>query len=165
MLLGSVALHWWQPLHAGDAPDLQPAQRQEPLPAVQATVEEGPVMVQVEYEVGPADAPAFVAAMDEVGHLRRRNGAMRWRLFQDVAEPTHWSEAFVLGDWVEHRRLRARMTMADAALEARAVAYHRGRTAPCAATWSPAATTAAFCSTRRRRRRSAATREGGESAA
>ena len=97
------------------APDLQPAARQEPLPAVQATVEEGPVLVQIEFEVGAADAPAFVAAMDEVGHLRRRNGALRWRLFQDVAEPTHWSETFVLGDWIEHQRLRARMTMADAA--------------------------------------------------
>ena len=43
-------------------------------------------MVQIEYEVGPAHAPAFVAAMDEVGHLRRRNGAVRWRLFQDVAD-------------------------------------------------------------------------------
>ena len=130
MLLASVALHWWQPLHAGALPNLQPAQRQEPLPAVQATVEEGPVMVQIEFEIGPADAPAFVAAMDEVGNLRRRNGALRWRLFQDVAEPTHWSETFVLGDWIEHQRLRARMTVADAAVEARAVAYHRGRIAP-----------------------------------
>ena len=118
------------PLTAGEAPDLKPAERQEPLPTIQAAAEEGPVMVQIEYEVGPADAPAFVAAMDEVGHLRRRNGAVRWRLFQDVADGGHWTEVFVLGDWVEHRRLRRRMTMADAALEARAVAFHRGREAP-----------------------------------
>ena len=130
MLLASVALHWWQPLHAGENPNLQPATRQEPLPAVTATVEEGPVMVQIEYEVGPATAPAFVAAMDEVGHLRRRNGAIRWRLFQDVTQGEHWIETFVLGDWVEHQRLRRRMTVADVALEARAVAFHQGRSAP-----------------------------------
>jgi predicted MFS family arabinose efflux permease len=130
VLLGSVALHWRLPLGRGDAADLRPAPRQEPLPAVEATAEEGPVMVQVDYEVGPADAPAFVAAMDEVGHLRRRNGAIRWRLFQDVADGDRWTEVFVLGDWVEHRRLRRRMTRADAALEARAVAFHRGRGAP-----------------------------------
>ena len=67
-------------------------------------------MVQIEYEIGPADAPAFVAAMDEVGHLRRRNGALRWRLFQDLADGDRWIETFVLGDWVEHQRLRRRMT-------------------------------------------------------
>lgn len=130
MLLASVGLHWWQPLHAGENPNLQPATRQEPLPAVAATVEEGPVLVQIEYQVGPATAPAFVAAMDEVGHLRRRNGAIRWRLFQDVTQGEHWIETFVLGDWVEHQRLRRRMTVADVALEARAVAFHQGSTAP-----------------------------------
>ena len=141
-------------LSGGEAPNLQPATRQEPLPTIQAAAEEGPVMVQIEYEVGPANAPAFIAAMDEVGHLRRRNGAVRWRLFQDVADGARWTEVFVLGDWLEHRRLRRRMTMADAALEARAVAYHSGEERRSAATWSPAATTAASCSTRPSRRRS-----------
>ena len=130
VLLGSLALHWLLPVSGGEAPDLQPATRQEPLPTIQAAAEEGPVMVQIEYEVGAANAPAFIRAMDEVGHLRRRNGAVRWRLFQDVADGVRWTEVFVLGDWVEHRRLRRRMTMADAALEARAVAYHRGKDAP-----------------------------------
>jgi len=165
MLLGSVALHWWQPLHAGEAPDLQPALRQEPLPAVQATVEEGPVLVQIEFEVGAAEAPAFVAAMDEVGHLRRRNGAIRWRLFQDVAEPTHWSETFVLGDWIEHQRLRARMTMADATLEARAVAYHRGRTPPMRRYMVARRHDSRFLLDEAEQAVVAATREGGESAA
>jgi len=165
MLLGSVALHWWQPLHAGEAPDLQPALRQEPLPAVQATVEEGPVLVQIEFEVGAAEAPAFVAAMDEVGHLRRRNGAIRWRLFQDVAEPTHWSETFVLGDWIEHQRLRARMTMADATLEARAVAYHRGRTPPMRRYMVARRHDSRFLLDEAEQAEVAATREGGESAA
>ena len=130
VMLGSLALHWRMPLTGGEAPNLKPAERQEPLPSIQAAAEEGPVMVQIEYEVGPAHAPAFVAAMDEVGHLRRRNGAVRWRLFQDVSDGARWTEVYVLGDWVEHRRLRRRMTMADAALEARAVAFHRGREPP-----------------------------------
>jgi MFS family permease len=129
VLLLGLALHWWLPASA-EAPDLQPATQHEPLPALQGAIESDPVMVQIEYEVSPADAPAFVAAMDEVGHLRRRNGAMRWRLFQDVADGAHWIEAFILADWVEHQRLRRRMTRADVALEARATAYHRGGAAP-----------------------------------
>ena len=129
VLLASLALHWLQPMSAAAPPDLQPLAKTEPLPEVQAG-EEGPVLVHVEYEIGPADAPAFVAAMDEVGHLRRRNGALRWRLYQDTADGARWLEAFVLGDWVEHQRLRRRMTRADATLEGRAVAYHRGAAAP-----------------------------------
>jgi hypothetical protein len=120
-------LHWWLPAPSGEAPDLRPAPRPEPLPSVPTAIaEEEPVMVQIEYRVGAADAPAFVTVMDEVGHLRRRNGALRWRLFQDVEDGEHWIEAFVLADWLEHRRLRSRMTVADAALEARAVAHHKG---------------------------------------
>ena len=128
-LLGGIVLHWWLPMSAAAAPDLQPAVRQEPLPAVPAG-EEGPVLVEIEYEIGPADAPAFVAAMDEVGHLRRRNGALRWRVAPEPAGRHLWGEAVVLADWLKHRRLRRRMTRADAVLEARAIAYHRGHEAP-----------------------------------
>ena len=130
LLLLSLVLHRRLPIPGGEAPDLQPAPGPEPLPGLAAVIEDGPVMVQIDYDIGPADAPAFVAAMDEVGHLRRRNGAVRWRLFQDMADGRHWVEAYVLADWLEHDRLRRRMTMADLALETRAAAYHRGEGAP-----------------------------------
>lgn len=130
LLLVGVALHWRLPLPAGEPPDLQPSTRHDPLPTIRQAIGEGPVMVQVEYRVGAVDAPAFVAAMDEVGHLRRRNGAVRWRLFQDVADGEHWIEAFVVGDWIEHRRLRRRMTVADVSVEARAIAFHKGEGPP-----------------------------------
>ena len=87
MLLASLALHWRLPLHAGEAPDLQPA------PAARSRCRRsrprsrrGRSWSRSSTRSAPADAPAFVAAMDEVGHLRRRNGALRWRLFQDVAD-------------------------------------------------------------------------------
>ncbi|MFO1075753.1 MAG: MFS transporter [Geminicoccaceae bacterium] len=130
LLLGSLVLHRRLPIPGGEAPDLQPAPGPEPLPGLTALVEDGPVMVQIDYEVGPADAPAFVAAMDEVGHLRRRNGALRWRLFQDLADGRHWVETYILADWLEHDRLRRRMTMADLSLETRAASYHGGPVAP-----------------------------------
>jgi hypothetical protein len=55
---------------------------------------------------------------------------VRWRLFQDAADGEHWIEAFVVGNWIEHRRLRRRMTVADVDVEARAIAYHKGDTPP-----------------------------------
>ncbi len=117
----------WRPLPGETGEKLGPAPLEpEPDPALAFDPEEGPVLVQTEYRVRAQDAAAFVAAMDEVGHIKKRNGALRWRLFQDTDDPEHWVETYVVPDWLEHRRLARRTTEADRAAEARALAFHRG---------------------------------------
>ncbi|MCS6779398.1 MAG: MFS transporter [Geminicoccaceae bacterium] len=114
------------PLPAASGRDLGPARRApEPSPALAFDPEEGPVLVQVEYRVDPARAAAFAAAMDELGHIRKRNGALRWRLFQDTDDPEHWVETYVVADWVEHLRLARRTTEADRAVEREVAAFDR----------------------------------------
>jgi len=115
-----------RPLPSASGRDLGPARRvPEPAPALAFDPEEGPVLVQTEYRVRPEDAAAFVAAMDELGHIRKRNGALRWRLFQDADDPEHWVETYVVADWVEHRRLARRTTEADRVAEAKAAGFDR----------------------------------------
>jgi MFS family permease len=115
-----------RPLPATSGRDLGPARRApEPDPALAFDPEEGPVLVQVEYRVDPARAAGFVAAMDELGHIRKRNGALRWRLFQDTDDPEHWVETYIVADWVEHRRLARRTTEADRAVERRVATFDR----------------------------------------
>lgn len=127
LLALSPALGRFWRLPAGTGLDLGPAARlPEPAPALAFDPEEGPVLVQIEYRIRPADAAAFVAAMDEVGHIRKRNGALRWRLFQDTDDPEHWIETYVVPDWLEHRRLARRTTEADRQAEAAALAFQRG---------------------------------------
>lgn len=95
----------------------------EPSPTLAFEPDEGPVLVQIEYRVDAARARAFVAAMDELGHIRKRNGALRWRLFQDADDPEHWIETYVVADWVEHLRMARRTTEADREVERRVAAF------------------------------------------
>lgn len=119
ILLASLLLHRRFALPKGEAPDLRPRQLADPTVAFPFDREAGPVLVLIEYRVPLANAAAFVQAMDEVGHVRRRDGARRWRLFQDVADAEHWYEAFTVASWLDYLRHRRRGTAADAAILAR----------------------------------------------
>ena len=52
------------------------------------------VAVTIEYDVDPAKAAAFSRAMRQLRRLRKRDGAVRWTLYQDAAKPSRWVEAF-----------------------------------------------------------------------
>ena len=131
VMLGQLLLQPLLALPSGRPPDMRPAGRREGFtPEVPVAEGEGPVMLQVEYRIAPDDAPAFLAAMDDLGHQRRRNGALRWRLFQDVADAGHWIETFLVSDWLDQRRLLERTTTEDLATQKRAFAFHRGSGPP-----------------------------------
>ncbi|SNB65052.1 Predicted arabinose efflux permease, MFS family [Arboricoccus pini] len=119
-------------LPTGPAPDLRPAatRRQDPATAFAFRQDEGPVLVLVEYRVSVQDARAFARSMEEVGHLRKRNGARHWQVFQDVADAEHWIEAFDVRSWLDYRRQARRATAADEAIEARVRHYHKGDEPP-----------------------------------
>ncbi|MGD0342856.1 MAG: MFS transporter, partial [Bacteroidales bacterium] len=48
--------------------------------------DEGPVLVTVEYRIDPQDRAPFLAAMQEIGRERRRDGAYAWNVFEDAAK-------------------------------------------------------------------------------
>ena len=74
-------------------------------------------MVQVEYRVEPAQSAAFAEALERLGRVRRRDGALFWEHFTDTADPTRHIETFIAENWVEHLRQHERVTLADRALE------------------------------------------------
>jgi MFS family permease len=99
-------------------------------PRVELGPESGRVVVTVEYRVAGRDQPQFVQAMQEVRRIRRRDGARRWMLLQDMNEPELWIERFHSPSWVEHLRRYHRFTVADVEIERRALTFHRGDAAP-----------------------------------
>ena len=113
LLLLSIALHRRWRLPVSDAPDLRPRQLPELKLAFPFDREAGPVMVLIEYRVPLANAAGFARAMEEVGHVRKRDGAWRWHLFQDTADAEHWYEAFTVASWLHYLRQRRRGTAAD----------------------------------------------------
>jgi MFS family permease len=90
----------------------------------------GPVVVTVEYRITPRDAAAFRIAMAELRRIRRRDGARRWTLMQDAADPEAWIERFHSASWLEHLRRHHRFTVADHEIERRVLAFHRGERPP-----------------------------------
>jgi MFS family permease len=88
-------------------------------------LDQGPVLVTVEYRVDPQNVNAFLLAMQTYGRVRRRDGASRWGIFRDVEHTDVYLESFVVTSWAEHLRQHERLTKADAELEERVNRYAR----------------------------------------
>ena len=103
-----------------------------PLPRPQVTrpPESGHVLVTVEYRIDPADAPAFRALMEESRRARLRQGAVGWELLSDINDPGRFVEVIEDASWVDHLRRFERVSVADAALRERKLAYHIGDEPP-----------------------------------
>ena len=96
-----------------------------PEPAVAAEIpgDRGPVMVTIEYRVALARQAAFRRSIYSLSDVRRRDGAYQWGLMQDAADPVRFVEFFLVESWTEHQRQHARVTRADADLQAEVAAF------------------------------------------
>jgi MFS family permease len=110
----AIPATWRWKLPAGMGVDLTPSMHW-PTPMVAQDIEQdrGPVLVTVEYRIRPQDREAFLEAIEKLEYERRRDGAFRWGVFEDAAEPGRIVEAFLVGSWMEHLRQHERVTNAD----------------------------------------------------
>lgn len=130
LILGLLAMKWYR-ITAGTGVDLMPSMHW-PTPMVEGTPEhrQGPVMITVEYLIDPARADEFVQALQCLKKIRRRDGALQWGMFRDVAEIGHYVETFIVESWIEHLRQHERVTVTDRDLEDRVHAFHKGGIRP-----------------------------------
>jgi quinol monooxygenase YgiN len=91
-----------------------------------ADMEEGPVLVVVEYHIDPAQLKAFMDAMGPMKTIRMRDGAIRWNLFRDVTTAGHYIESFIVESWVEHLRQHERFTVSDREIWQRVRSFQAG---------------------------------------
>lgn len=75
--------------------------------------DDGPVMVQLEYQVTEDDAAAFVRAMSERQRIRIRDGARDWAVWQDLSDGVRWIESYRVPTWSDYLRHNMRRTVAD----------------------------------------------------
>jgi MFS family permease len=73
----------------------------------------GPIVVSIEYRVPAVNAAEFVAVINELGRLRRRDGARAWSVCQDIDATDLWIERFESPTWVEYLRWQTRPTESD----------------------------------------------------
>jgi hypothetical protein len=116
--VAGIPLTWRWKLQTRGAADLTPSMHW-PDPVVTHDVErhEGPVLVTVEYRIDPRDRGQFLAAMNELGYERRRNGAYGWGVFEDSAIEGRMLETFLVESWLEHLRQHERVTQEDRVLQ------------------------------------------------
>ncbi len=116
----AIALTWRFKLGPHEVHDFTPSM-DWPMPVLAETPElDVPVMVSIEYRVQPDKREEFVAAMQEVSEMRRRNGAFFWQLFHHSETPTRFVECFMDESWVEHLRQHERASVADREIQRRA---------------------------------------------
>ena len=84
------------------------------------------VLTTIEYQVEPAHASEFLAALQELKVSRLRNGGYGWGVYQDLHAPGRYVEQFLTGSWVEHLRQHQRTTLGDKSLQDRVLGFHRG---------------------------------------
>lgn len=134
VLAGGLAVTWRWPLRLAQQLDLTPSGHwAAPQVVLTPDLADGPVLITVEYRVPAERADAFLAAMEPMRRFRRREGALRWDLFRDMADPDHYLETFVAPSWAEHLRQHERVTVEDQATEERAFAFQQQGVAPVAA--------------------------------
>lgn len=111
--------------------DLTPADL-GPMPAaaLELTPGSGPLLISIEYEIAAERVAQFIAAMREVRRIRRRDGAVGWRLYQDVVNPRQWTESYELPTWTDLLRLRERRLAADVLAIGKARDCHAGAAPP-----------------------------------
>jgi len=122
-LLSTIAT-WGRKLQTGAALDLSPAMHWRDRVFVQKVEDDqGPILVTVDYRIDPENKEAFVAAMQEIGLERKRDGAYAWQIFEDAGVPGRFVETFLIQSLLELRHLRARVTKADRLMEEQAHQY------------------------------------------
>lgn len=120
-------------LPSGRVADLSSARalnRSEPTVVIELRPEDGPVLISVEYDIDSGDSHGFVEAIYQLRPVRLRDGAMRWGLFHDAANPERYVENFLVESWAEYLRQRERLTMNDTALIEKVRTFQKGKKPP-----------------------------------
>ncbi len=135
-LLGSLPFVNRYKILQGPTPDFTPYQYKRPAPELVGIdldhapdPHEGPVRVSIEYTI-PLDRYAdFATAIHELSGVRLRDGAIRWGIYREAADPSHLNETFLMESWIDYLRSRERTTAADIVIRDRVVALHEAHDA------------------------------------
>jgi MFS family permease len=120
MLALLIPLTWAWRLNLGEHQDYAPTGHWGDLrSAFPVAPEQGPVLITIDYQIAPAGRAEFLRLMNELGQLRRRDGALTWYVFEDTDQANCFTEVFMDSTWVAHAREHARVSQAHQELEVR----------------------------------------------
>jgi MFS family permease len=116
-LAAGLIVTWRLALPTPGLVDLQPGEPW-PLPELDEAdlANSGPVLVTVKWLVRPERRADFLGLTGELRNIRRRTGAMSWRLYREAGQADEFVESFVVGSWAEHERQHGRIYASDQAV-------------------------------------------------
>ncbi len=118
--LGTLLVARWLPVAVATTGSLDPqATAAVRPPHVEIHDASGPIVVTITYRVPAHNAVAFLEIINEIGRVRRRDGARRWSVCQDIDDPVYWVERFESPTWLDYLRRQSRPTQADQELRQR----------------------------------------------
>jgi MFS family permease len=118
--LGTLLVARWLPVAVTSVGSLDPqATAAVRPPHVEIHDASGPIVVTITYRVPAHNAVAFLEIINEIGRVRRRDGARRWSVCQDIDDPQYWVERFESPTWLDYLRRQSRPTQADQELRQR----------------------------------------------
>lgn len=124
-----LAMRWRLPPDSGS--DLSPSNHwAEPVLSIRPSHDRGPVLIEIEYRIDPDRLSEFASALRRFRASRQRDGAIRWEIWEDVAEAGRIIENFVVESWVEHQRQHGRVTRTDQLDQETINAFHLGDEPP-----------------------------------
>jgi len=130
LVLASQFTKRW-PVSGNDQLDHTPSLHwRVPQPKVAVTPDQGPVMVNVHYEVEHAQLKSFLDEIRLLGMSRKRDGAIFWGIFEEAGNPLHYVETYVVNTWLDHLRQHERISKQDAQIQVRIKALLKPGTEP-----------------------------------
>jgi MFS family permease len=129
--LAFIPFTWRFKLNLGEHHDYIPSGHwPEPILASAIENDHGPVLITIDYQIDVVDQKAYRKLMYQLGTLRRRDGAIVWGFYEDVAVKGHFIEIFIEESWVAHMRQHLRVSGTHKALQDQILVLHRGLTSP-----------------------------------
>jgi len=130
-LVTSLLFTWRYRLVAKENLSLAPSMHwPEPVMRIESEPRDGPAITSIEYRIDPKTAEGFLEALKDLRQIRLRDGAIRWNVLRDSADPKRYLEIFVTESWGEHLRQHERITAEDRKVEQRVQAFHVGAQPP-----------------------------------
>jgi MFS family permease len=122
----------------GGIPDTTPHRHQRAAPALAPFPEDdpadpaaaGPVRISIDYRIPIESYAEFTRLVHQLRGVRLRDGALRWGIYRDAADPEHLNETFIMESWLDYLRSRERVTAADEQIRKATYALHRGPEPP-----------------------------------
>jgi MFS family permease len=108
------------PVSGNEALDHTPSKHWKvPEPVMDIRPDQGPVMICISYDVRPEAREEFLAAMEQLGKARRRDGAWDWNVMENISKPGTFQEYYQVYTWLDHLRQHERISKQDAMVQAR----------------------------------------------